>query len=195
MFNSKFFSNTFSDLFVEFFEHVRAVAPTWRFYPQANEPILQPVAELQARAVQLQPAVSNIPATLVPDSPEAGFIKLVEDCLRKYPDAIALAQSPLVDYVGVKSGNHIERGKQLQRLLYDAIESLRPTGARPGDVLPRAWYNYVVLHDAYIEGVRNYEVMARLYISEGTFHRTRRNALRGVAMCLIEGMRQREYDN
>jgi DNA-binding CsgD family transcriptional regulator len=43
-----------------------------------------------------------------------------------------------------------------------------------------------VLHDAYVEGVPNREIMARLYISEGTFNRTRRNAIRGLARLLAE---------
>jgi len=48
------------------------------------------------------------------------------------------------------------------------------------------WYNHVVLYDVYVEGVQNREIMARLYISEGTFNRTRRNAIRGLARLLIE---------
>ena len=52
--------------------------------------------------------------------------------------------------------------------------------------LPRIWYSYAILHDAYIQGVPNREIMARLYISEGTFNRTRRNALRGLTRLLTE---------
>ena len=66
------------------------------------------------------------------------------------------------------------------------MESFRPKGPRPPEPLPRVWYSYVVLHDAYVEGVPNREIMARLYISEGTFNRTRRNALRALARSLIE---------
>jgi hypothetical protein len=70
--------------------------------------------------------------------------------------------------------------------LVEAIETLRPGGTRPKEPLPREWENYVVLHDAYIEGVANREIMARLYTSEGTFNRIRRKALRGVARYLLE---------
>ncbi|MBL8103630.1 MAG: hypothetical protein JNM02_13940, partial [Anaerolineales bacterium] len=56
----------------------------------------------------------------------------------------------------------------------------------PPEPLPRVWYNHAVLHDAYVEGVPNREIMARLYISEGTFNRTRRNAIRGLARLLME---------
>jgi hypothetical protein len=80
----------------------------------------------------------------------------------------------------------VERGRQLQQLLTEALESFRPAEKRPAEPLPRVWYNYVVLHDAYVEGAQNREIMARLYISEGTFNRTRRNALRGLARSLLE---------
>ena len=70
--------------------------------------------------------------------------------------------------------------------MIDSIDALHPGGARPAEPLPRAWYNYVVLHDAYVEGLPNRELMSRLYVSEGTFHRTRRNAVRGLARLLLE---------
>ena len=188
MFNSKFFSNTFSDLLAEIFERAQAVASTWMSYPWANIPISQPV-------VEQKPVVSEIAEILVPENPEAWFIKLVEECLRKYSDVIVLGRSPLAELVGAGCENQVTRGRQLQQRLHAAIESLRPAGTRPIGTLPRAWFNYIILHDAYVIGIRNRDVMARLYISEGTFNRTRRNALRGVAMCLLEGMKQREYDN
>ena len=82
--------------------------------------------------------------------------------------------------------SHVERGKRLQKFLSDSIEALKPSEPRPPEPLPRVWYSYAVLHDAYVEGVPNREIMARLYISEGTFNRTRRNAIRGLARLLME---------
>jgi hypothetical protein len=188
MFIDKFFSRTLYDLFAEFIEHIRAVVSLGNLHPSTNTYVPQPIKVRPTQVVNMKSAMDEM---LISNEPATGFIKLVEDCLRKFPDSIVLGQSPLVDYLGVKGENRVERGKQLQRLLYDAIESLRPSGMRPASSLPRAWYNYVVLHDAYVEDLRNYEVMARLYISEGTFNRTRRIALRGVAMWLIEGLQQR----
>jgi hypothetical protein len=114
------------------------------------------------------------------------FVKIVEDGLRHFSDYIILGQSPLADWLGAEAESHIEHGKQVQSFLAACIESLRPAGARPPEPLPRVWYSYAVLHDAYIQGVPNREIMARLYISEGTFNRTRRNALRGLARLLME---------
>jgi hypothetical protein len=117
---------------------------------------------------------------------DAEFIKMVEEALRHLPDTVTLGQSALAEKIFVKGQSHIERGKQLQNILTGSIEAFRPSEKRPSEPLPRVWYNHAVLYDAYVEGVPNREIMARLYISEGTFHRTRRNAIRGLARMLVE---------
>jgi hypothetical protein len=81
---------------------------------------------------------------------------------------------------------HIERGKALRQELLRAVESLRPAAKRPDGTLPREWQAYAILHDAYVEDVPNREIMARLYISEGTYNRMRRRALQAVAQALAE---------
>jgi hypothetical protein len=118
--------------------------------------------------------------------PDQEFVRMVEECLRQLSDYIALGQSALADKLGVTGDSHIERGRILQTILTEAIELLRPSDKRPPQPLPRVWYNHAVLHDAYVEGIPNREIMARLYISEGTFNRTRRNAIRGLARSLME---------
>ena len=193
MFIDKFFSRTFSDVLADWVE--RLFGSTGNLYTQTKESVLGPIVEPPTRAMELKPVVREMSAMLTTDIPEAWFIKLVEDGLRKHPDSIALGQSPLADYFGVRCDSRIARGKLLQQLLHDAIQSLRPAGIRPTGVIPRAWYNYIVLHDAYVIGVRNRDVMAKLYISEGTFNRTRRIALRGVAIWLIEAISQRSMNN
>lgn len=195
MFINKFFSRTPYDLFAEFVDHIRAAVSMGNLQPKTNEHILKLAGEPHTQTMEMKSVVGGMIETLIPNDPQMWFIKMVEDGLRKFPDVIMLGESQLAACVGVNGESQITRGKQLQQLLQDAIESLRPAGTRPAELLPRTWYNYVVLHDAYVEGVQNYEVMARLYISEGTFHRTRRNALRGVAMWLIEGTQQRRKIN
>jgi hypothetical protein len=149
------------------------------------EQIQRLVTEAEAKDSELGSLADEMMAT-ISTRPDVEFIKMVEDGLRHYSDYIALGQSPLADWVGIEAESHVERGKQLQAFLGQAMESFRPTGPRPPEPLPRVWYSYVVLHDAYVEGVPNREIMARLYISEGTFNRTRRNALRALARSLIE---------
>ena len=134
--------------------------------------------ETQSRAKEMVDTIKTNPA------PE--LVKAVEDALRNLHDYIILGQSPLTEWTDVSGESHIECGKSLQAILINAIGMLRPPGQRPGEPLPRVWYNYVVLHDAYVEDVPNREIMARLYISEGTFNRTRRNALRGLSRLLLE---------
>jgi hypothetical protein len=145
--------------------------------------------EAQASDSKTALLVNEMIAT-ISTNPDKDFVKMVEDGLRHFSDYIVLGQSPLADWVGIQTESHVERGKQLQKLLNDSIELLRPAEKRPGEPLPRVWYSYAVLHDAYVEGAQNREIMARLYISEGTFNRTRRNAIRGLARLLIEKKEQ-----
>ena len=118
--------------------------------------------------------------------PDNGFVKVVEDSLRHLLDYNRLGESALVSQLGIGGNSHVERGKALYTLLLESIEALHPVGARPKGALPRIWFNYVVLYDAYVASIPNREIMARLYISEGTFNRTRRNALRSLARLLLE---------
>ncbi|MBP6811957.1 MAG: hypothetical protein KA138_10585 [Saprospiraceae bacterium] len=173
------------DLFAEFTDHVGTLISIGSLQPQTNKQIIQLVEESQTFEMSLDSAAGEMMETLSSDV-DAGFVKVVEDALRKFSDFIVLGQSAFAEWANVKGSSHIERGKQVQKILRIGVETLRPAEVRPPEPLPRVWYNYVVLHDAYVKGVMNREVMARLYISEGTFNRTRRNALRGVARWLME---------
>ena len=153
--------------------------------PKQSSQLRELVAESQASVSELR-SVSGKMLDAISASSDEDFIKIVEEGLRHLPDAITLGQSPLAEKLAANGGSHIERGKQLQQLLIDSIELLKPAEKRPPEPLPRVWYNHAVLYDAYVEGVPNREIMARLYISEGTFHRTRRNAIRGLARMLVE---------
>ena len=74
----------------------------------------------------------------------------------------------------------------ITRALSEAVDKLRPEGESPSEPLPREWYPYTILHGAYMEDKLNRDIMARLYISEGTFNRTRRSAIRSVRRVLEE---------
>jgi hypothetical protein len=142
----------------------------------------------QVNVEELKSAIGNM-LDLISVHTDEEFIKMVEEALRHLPDTVMLGQSPLAEKISVTGKSQIERGKQLQELLTSSIEAFRPTEKRPPEPLPRVWYNHAVLYDAYVEGVPNREIMARLYISEGTFNRTRRNAIRGLARMLVERSR------
>jgi hypothetical protein len=150
--------------------------------------IRQWVGELSTNASMLEQSADEIRATIT-TNPDPEFIKTLEEGLRHLPDYIALGQSALADWSGISGESYVERGKKLNGLLLDSIELLRPVGTRPSEPLPRVWFSYCVLYDAYVEGVPNREIMARLYISEGTFNRIRRSAIRGLARLLVEKQR------
>jgi hypothetical protein len=169
------------DLLAEVAEQIGTVISLSNLRPKQADQIRKLVAESQASITALDSVMDRIATNLDPE-----FTKIVEEALRNLPDYIVLGQSPLADRLGVQAGSHIERGRQLHKLLIDSIELLRPTEKRPPEPLPRVWYNHAVLYDAYVEGVPNREIIARLYISEGTFNRTRRSALRGLARFLME---------
>ena len=173
------------ELFEEVADQVGTLVSLRNIKPGQTAHIRQLVAESRANVNELNFFAARIKGT-ISVHPDKEFIKMVEDALRHLPDVITLGQSPLADKMGITAETHVERGKQLQQLLMDSIELLKPEGKRPPEPLPRIWYNHAVLHDAYVEGVPNREVMARLYISEGTFNRTRRNAIKGLARLLTE---------
>ncbi|MFM8425036.1 MAG: hypothetical protein ACKOBL_07655, partial [Chloroflexota bacterium] len=74
----------------------------------------------------------------------------------------------------------------VQAVVLEAIEQMRPSREVPRDPPPREWYPYIILHDAYVKEVQNRDIMSKLYISEGTFNRTRRGAIRSLARALAE---------
>jgi hypothetical protein len=126
------------------------------------------------------------------------FVAQVEDSLRRLHDYPALGEHPLAGLAIVDqhlaapgpddANTHIDRGKTLNKVLVQAIHKLRPDGAAPGayTVPPREWHQFIILHDSYVLDEPNRDIMSKLYIGEGTFNRTRRRALQGVARALLE---------
>jgi hypothetical protein len=80
-------------------------------------------------------------------------------------------------------GTPLERAGALRNALEQAIERLRPAGARPspGSSAVGGWLHYLVLREAYVDGRPNKQIMQRYALSEGTFHRARRRAIDAVA--------------
>jgi hypothetical protein len=117
----------------------------------------------------------------------------VEDALRHLADYGYLGDHALARLEVVRARlavtavtTHLDLGRAVYSLLAEAIEKLRPAAKLSGSPPPREWYPYLILHDAYVEGVSNRDIMSRLYISHGTFSRTRRGALRALARALEE---------
>ena len=124
--------------------------------------------------------------------PERVSVEAVEDALRHMADYGYLGEHSLARTrlakarVAASAVTHLDLGKAVYGTLADAIEKLRPGPTPAVDPPPREWYPYLILHDAYLEGISNRDIMSRLYISHGTFSRTRRTALRALARALEE---------
>ena len=125
---------------------------------------------------------------------ESEATALVEDALRHLYDYAYLGEHKLVElhtsviHLDVDGGalvTHLDRGRALQTALITAIDKLKPPHKRPS-IPTREWHQYVVLHDCYVVGELNRDVMSTLYVGEGTFNRTRRRAIRAVARALAE---------
>jgi hypothetical protein len=166
------------ELLAEVADQIGTIVSLSNLQPRPTEDSQSNVSELRSATGEMLDSIAA--------HPDEEFIKMVEEALRHLPDAIALGQSALAEKMPIRAESHVERGKRLQEILTASIESLKPADKRPPEPLPRVWYNHAVLYDAYVEGVPNREIMARLYISEGTFNRTRRNAIRGLARMLVE---------
>jgi len=116
----------------------------------------------------------------------------VEDGLRNMHDYSYLGSCPLAGLEQVKNQmsagalTHLDRGREVHQILLNALEKLRPDENLPHEPIPREWFPYVILYDAYVNEVQNRDIMSKLYISEGTFNRTRRAAVRSLAKVLAE---------
>ncbi len=173
------------DLLSEVADWVGLLVSTDRQQLETRAHLASLAAEVQSREVGLQAGAEDLLAAIEHD-PAPEFVRVVEEALRHLSDYPVLGQSPLAGQLEVAGLTHVERGKAVRQRIVQAVETLRPAGPRPAEPLPREWQGYVVLHDAYLEDVPNREIMARLYISQGTFNRLRRRALRAVARNLLE---------
>ncbi len=148
--------------------------------------------QLEQMLAERARAVGDVMAT----EKEEEVVEQVEDALRHLHDFSYLGEHPLCQLRAVQaeykrqkdSSGFIARGKALHQVLLCALEQIRPDGVEPGSqqIPPRVWHPFVILHDSYVKDEPNRNIMARLYIGEGTFNRTRRRALRNVARALQE---------
>jgi hypothetical protein len=171
----------------------------------------QVIEEYLSREKGLQQQMQQLvaappPETTTPaDLDEERMTSLTEDALRHLDDYAYLGEHPFAKlevvnhYLPVHEGpqtmgpngagvTHLDRGKALHSVLVQAVQQLRPAGNEPhgSEVPSRDWHNYLILHDSYVKGELTRDIMARLYIGEGTYNRTRRRALRSVAKMLQE---------
>ena len=117
---------------------------------------------------------------------------LVSSALRRLNDLPALSRHPLLAALGdfVSGPTALDRAVKLRGELIQAIERLRP----PDEALPKpgvsagagGWMHYVVLREAYVDGLPNRDIMQRYWIGEGSFYRAREAAIKTIAMDLAQ---------
>lgn len=150
------------------------------FLNRQNTIRLEKVASIANETMPIPVSEFNVP------------VNVVENALRNLFDFAYLADTPLANMelvrrrmVGEKN-TYVERGKAVQAVVLESLDKMRPAGEVPRDPPPRVWYPYTILHNAYVEEIPNREIMSKLYISEGTFNRTRREAIRALARTLAD---------
>lgn len=178
------------DLLVEAADSVGQLLQAEARQARGREQLMTLVTEMERGEVGLQAGAQDLIDAMEAQL-DRSFERMVEQCLQHLSDYVDLGQSGLASELLIEGATQIERGRALRDVLVQAIESLRPAGARPGGMqaVPREWHAYMILHDAYVEDVPNRDIMSQLYISEGTFHRQRRKALNAVARALLEAKR------
>jgi hypothetical protein len=142
---------------------------------------------------ELQAALAAGSGAEVPGPSVVELRPRVEDALRHLYDYAYLGEHELAGlaaaeaYVGAKVQvvTNLDRGRALSQMLIDVIGKLRPPGPAPTP-LTREWEQYTILYDAYVQGALNREIMAKLYVSESSFNRARRRAVRGIARAVAE---------
>ena len=161
------------------------------------------IERFRAREDELQRQLQTLTTPTAGEFNEAVVTRWVEDGLRHLHDFSYLGEHSLADTPVVRAALQerepsltvLERGQAVRDVLLRTLEQLRPPGAEPkGDSAAghREWHAYLILRGSYVEDVPNREVMNRLYISEGTYNRTRRQALRGLARALLDQGRRVE---
>ena len=127
------------------------------------------------------------------DAPLEDLLRLTEEALRRLNNPALLAASGLIARLPLTVAAALERGptdgaasaleqaRGLRLVLETSIERLKPRprdGDPPGE---SAFLQYSILYEEYVRGRPNNQIMARLSIGEGTFHRHRRQGIRALA--------------
>ena len=121
-------------------------------------------------------------------------IRLCEQSLRRLNNPAALAQSALAAQLPHTLASQrardtaapsttpspLEQARALREILVDAIDRLKPSDGDIGPESPAA-LQYHILREEYLLGHLNKQIMTRHALSEGTFHRNRRQAIRTLA--------------
>ena len=156
------------------------IANSFQHFREENSMLAQAAQSIQPQQIRMK-------------EPAGAFVtQNIEDALRNLHDYDYLGDSQLANTrlvaarLPVQGCTHLDKGKIVHELFEEVIAKLRPNHEFSGSPPPREWYPYLILHYAYFEDMLNRDIMSKLYLSEGTFNRTRRSAIRSVARVLAD---------
>ena len=116
----------------------------------------------------------------------------IEEALRRLNDLAALSTCALLAHLPhtlserhgderVINTTPLDAARILRTVIVDGIEQLKPASGSEGPPGEVEVLRYAILHDEYVLGRPNHQIMARHSISESTFHRYRRVGTRALA--------------
>jgi hypothetical protein len=148
---------------------------------QAQSELQEVSADHQARLTQEALRRLNAPAGLADCALAERLPHTLTEMLRRDPAAAGAGEGKLSE------PTPLERARALRAALIQALERLKPPD--DGDPGAPTALQYHILHEAYVLGRPNRQIMVRRGISESTFHRNRRDA---IAVLSRELARQEE---
>ncbi len=192
--NGGTYSAAAEDLIVEVADRMESVIAQFKLREERTRQLNEQLARYRESERELQQPIEPVKENVIalPGYSEKEFVGHVEDALRHLRDITYLGEHPLSHLqvvarrLNATATTNLDRGKALKEALLEALNKLRPAETPEPKQPGSEWYPYLILREAYVVDVPNREIMARLYISEGTFNRTRRRAIRAVARALAE---------
>jgi hypothetical protein len=170
----------------------RAFEALERLVPEADD-MQRRMAETRYAAAPTLADFEKLPVESYDD-----FTHLVRDALSQYWGGPKLTESPLLNLRVVAEAMKVENGnatKALRRVLGDAIEQLKPDGAR--SFTAAEWMLYNILELKILQTMKVRDVARKLVMSESDLYRKQRAAFDEVARIVMEMEREartREQD-
>ena len=126
------------------------------------------------------------------DPPLEDLVPFTEEALRRLNDLAALASCSLAARIPRTLSERQSDGEPpastplevagiLRVVMVDGIERLKPTNSAGRPPVEAEVLRYAILHEEYVLGRPNDQIMARHNVSESTFHRYRRVGTRALA--------------
>jgi CheY-like chemotaxis protein len=116
---------------------------------------------------------------------QATFSNLFKDLIARLFDRVAVETHPLAAHFPTQGENPIRRAENIQRMVQNEIEALRPAGPEI-QVQSSEWRPYLILHKRYVQGENSHDIAAALYIGDRQYRRDHSRALQALSLRMWE---------